>query len=180
MLEPEILVKPAMTIVGLETPFIHALSPETNNFKVIPPLWDTFSHRMGELAGRIGQASYGIIYSRPEEQRSHPHELQYIAGAQVRPGAAVPEGMMVIAACQKMRSNARQPGSRRGVTFRTSFLPTPKAWCRHDHGGMPCIRRRKVFIRSCKASSAPATFRSATLIKLGQARCRPTESFPSL
>ena len=94
MLESQILEKPAMTIVGLETPFIHALSPETNNFKVIPPLWDAFSHRVGELAGRIGQASYGIIYSRPEEQRSHPHELQYIAGAQVRPGAAVPEGMV--------------------------------------------------------------------------------------
>lgn len=94
MLEPQILDKPAMTIVGLETPFLHGLSPETNNFKVIPPLWDAFSKRMAELSERIGHASYGIIYSRAEEQRSHPHELQYIAGAQVRPGASVPDGMV--------------------------------------------------------------------------------------
>ena len=94
MLVPQILEKPAITIVGLETPFIHALSPETNNFKVIPPLWDAFSKRMKEVQGRIGRASYGIIYSRPEKERSHPHELQYIAGAQVRPSAAVPNGMI--------------------------------------------------------------------------------------
>jgi AraC family transcriptional regulator len=94
MLVPQILQKPVMTIVGLETPFIHGLSPETNNFKVIPPLWDAFCKRMEEVPGRIGHASYGIIYSRPEEQRSHPHELQYIAGAQVRSGTAVPDGMV--------------------------------------------------------------------------------------
>jgi AraC family transcriptional regulator len=94
MLEPQILEKPAMTIVGLETSFIHALSPETNNFKVIPPLWDAFAKRMGELSGRIGHASYGIIYSRLESERSHPHELQYLAGMEVRPSATVPQGMV--------------------------------------------------------------------------------------
>lgn len=94
MLEPQILEKPAMTIVGLETPFIHGLSPETNNFQVIPPLWGRLDKRMSEIPGRIGHASYGIIYGRPEEQRSHKDELQYICGVQVRAPATVPEGMI--------------------------------------------------------------------------------------
>src|SRR5690349_10384836 len=94
MLEPQILDKPAMTIVGLETPFLHGLSPVTNNFKVIPPLWEALSNRMSEVPGRIGHNSYGIIYGRPENERSHPDELQYIAGVQVRAPASVPEGMV--------------------------------------------------------------------------------------
>lgn len=94
MQEPQIIDKPAMTIVGLETPFIHGLSPETNNFKVIPPLWEKLSHRSGEVRGRVGNAMYGIIYGRPEAERSHRDELQYIAGVQARSPAVVPEGMV--------------------------------------------------------------------------------------
>lgn len=95
MLEPQILEKPAMTYVGLEAPFIHALSPETNNFKVIPPLWEKLDQRAGEVQGRFGKAMYGIIYSRPESERSHPHELQYIAAVQASAQSAVPAGMVL-------------------------------------------------------------------------------------
>lgn len=93
MLEPQIVEKPALTIVGLETPFIHGLSPETNAAQVIGPLWETFCHRTNEVSGRIGKESYGIIYGRSEQERSHPHELQYIAGVAVSPTHAVPPGL---------------------------------------------------------------------------------------
>jgi predicted transcriptional regulator YdeE len=94
MHEPQIVEKPALTVVGLETPFIHALSPDTNNFKVIGPLWDRFVHRAGEVPHRIGDAMYGIIYGRPATERSHPDELQYIAGVPVSSAAEVPVGMV--------------------------------------------------------------------------------------
>jgi hypothetical protein len=71
--QPKIIDKPALTIVGLETPFIHALSPDTNNY-IIGPLWDRFVHRAKEVASRAGNAMYGIIYGRPESERSHPHD----------------------------------------------------------------------------------------------------------
>lgn len=93
-MQPQIIEKPALTIVGLETPFIHALSPETNNFKVIPPLWEKLDQKVALVPGRIGHAMYGIIYSRPESERSHPHELQYIAGVQTASSALAPEGMV--------------------------------------------------------------------------------------
>ena len=81
MQQPQILEKPDITFVGVEASFLHALSPETNNFKVIPPLWEQLDKRACEVTGRIGKTMFGIIYSRPEGDRSHPHELQYIAAS---------------------------------------------------------------------------------------------------
>jgi AraC family transcriptional regulator len=93
MLEPQIVEKPALTVVGLETPFIHALSPDTNNYKVIGPLWDQFCQRAKEVPHRVGNAKYGIIYSRPESERTHPDELQYIAAVAVSSTDVIPAGM---------------------------------------------------------------------------------------
>ncbi|HEX5102699.1 MAG TPA: GyrI-like domain-containing protein [Pirellulaceae bacterium] len=94
MLQPQIVEKPALTVVGLEASFLHALSPQSTTFKVIPALWESFLHRAKEVPARLGAASYGIIYGRPEAQRSHPHELQYIAGVAVRSTDNVPAGMV--------------------------------------------------------------------------------------
>ena len=94
MQEPQIVDKPALTVVGLETSFLHALSPVTNNFKVIPPLWEEFSRRAGEVSNRLGKSMYGIIYGRPESERSHPHELQYIAAVAASRADKIPDGMV--------------------------------------------------------------------------------------
>jgi AraC family transcriptional regulator len=94
MLAPQILDKPALTVIGLQTPFIHALSPDTNNFKVIGPLWDRFIQRAKEVPNRVGDEMYGIIYGQPEKQRSHPHELQYIAAVAVNSTTVIPAGMV--------------------------------------------------------------------------------------
>lgn len=93
MLRPTIVEKPEQKFVGLEAPFIHGLSPETTNFKVIPPLWEKFWGRTSEIKHRIGQEMFGIIYGLPEAQRSHPDELQYIAAVAVSSVENVPEGM---------------------------------------------------------------------------------------
>jgi AraC family transcriptional regulator len=95
MLTPQIVDKPALTVVGLETPFLHALSPQTTNMQVIGPLWDRFMHRAKEVSGRRGDAMYGIVYGRPEAERSHADELQYIAGVAVDSAATVPAGMVI-------------------------------------------------------------------------------------
>jgi AraC family transcriptional regulator len=36
----------------------------------------------------------GVMYSRPEAERSHPHEAQYIAAVPVSSTAEIPEGMV--------------------------------------------------------------------------------------
>jgi len=98
-LVPEIVQKPALTLVGCEAPFIHALSPQANNFAVIPPLWNSLIQRVGEIPGRVGTDMVGLIFGRPEGERLHPDELQYVAAvpvADTSPGepARIPAGMV--------------------------------------------------------------------------------------
>ena len=94
MIEPKIVQKEAFTVVGLEASFISALSTDTNNFQVIPPLWDRFVDRIEEIGNRSDEACYGLIITRPERERSHPDELLYVAGTAVRGVASLPEGMV--------------------------------------------------------------------------------------
>jgi AraC family transcriptional regulator len=94
MLTPQIVEKPALTVIGLQTAFIHALSPDTNNSKVLGPLWDRFIHRAKEVPNRIGDAMYGVIYGQPETQRGHRDELQYIASVAVISSAVIPKGLV--------------------------------------------------------------------------------------
>ena len=94
MIEPEIVQKEAFTVVGMETHFIGALSPDANNFELVPALWHRFINRLDEVESRTDEACYGLIITRPERERSHPDELLYVAGAAVREVASLPEGMV--------------------------------------------------------------------------------------
>jgi AraC family transcriptional regulator len=94
MLKPHIVKKPAMTFVGLEASFNHSLSKDSTAAQVIGPLWDEFCGRAEEVPGRIGNESYGVIYGRPEAERKHPDELQYIVAVQVSAVEELPAGMV--------------------------------------------------------------------------------------
>jgi AraC family transcriptional regulator len=37
---------------------------------------------------------FGIVYDRPEKERSHPHEMQYIAAVRVSKVDEIPTGMV--------------------------------------------------------------------------------------
>ena len=93
MNEPKIIEKDAFTLVGVEAPFIGALSPDANNFDVIPALWRRFVNRIGEVENRSDDADFGLVLTPPVGERSHPDELLYVAGAVVSEVSSVPEGM---------------------------------------------------------------------------------------
>lgn len=90
----EVLSKPAMSFVGLHSAFIHALSPEANGPTVLGPLWQQFIQRIGDIPDRVGEETYGLVYGLPLADRAHADQLEYIAAAQVRDGAEVPDGMI--------------------------------------------------------------------------------------
>lgn len=93
MNEPQIIDKPEMTFVGFEGLFRHALSPDADNFKIIPPLWDKFI-KAEAIPGRIENGcSWGVIYADPPDERSHPDELHYIAAATVSSATELPDGI---------------------------------------------------------------------------------------
>jgi AraC family transcriptional regulator len=92
--QPQIADKPELTVVGQERPFIHAQSPDANNLRVLGALWEEFGRKAGSIPGRRGHAMYGVIYERPRSERSHPDELQYIAGVAASSPVEVPAGMV--------------------------------------------------------------------------------------
>lgn len=93
MQPPQIVEKQELLIAGCEAPFIHALSPDANNHDVIPHVWDRFMDRLAELPHQNGAPMYGLVSQR--EERSHPHELWYMAGCAVTADIKVPEGMTI-------------------------------------------------------------------------------------
>ncbi len=94
MLEPRIVERPALTFIGLEASFLHGLSKESTAAQVIGPLWGQFGSRAKEVPNRVGPEMYGVIYGRPEGERKHSDELQYIAGVQVSAVGMLPPGMV--------------------------------------------------------------------------------------
>ena len=94
MIEPKIVAREAFAVVGMEAPFISSMSPDANNLQVIPPLWDRFVDRIEEIRNRKDESSYGLVFTRPEQERSHPDELLYVAGSRVSDVASLPEGMV--------------------------------------------------------------------------------------
>jgi len=99
-LDPQIVVKPEMTFIGMQTAFIHALSPDANNTEMIGTLWCRFLPVADSVTNRIGNDMFGLIFQEPESSRSHKHELQYIAAVQADSQPTVPEGMV----CRKIPS----------------------------------------------------------------------------
>jgi len=93
MQQPILLEKPSMTIAGFGTPFIHALSPDANAAQVVGPLWDRFIAAASEVPHRVGGEMFGIVSDLPEGERSHRHELHYLAGVRVSSTAGLPATM---------------------------------------------------------------------------------------
>jgi AraC family transcriptional regulator len=136
MIQPIILEKPALTVIGMETSFLHALSSQATNLKEIGALWERFLHRARLVSNHLSTASYGIVYERPESQRSHPDELQYIAGVAVSSTAEVPAGMVAysVPAGTFAVFTHRGPIHRIGETMHTIYrVWLPQSAYRHAH-----------------------------------------------
>ena len=94
-MEPQIVHVSALTLLGLETRFICAMSPDANNLKLIPPLFKCFGSRWAELPPRLDRFTYGACDCIPPEQRTHEDEMVYLVSASVAPDAQPPAGMTV-------------------------------------------------------------------------------------
>ncbi len=90
-MEPEIVEKPALRIAGLGTDFLSILSPNANNFEVIPALWGRYLARAGEIQ-RHGRDDYGIVTC----EEGSDGKCHYVAGAELTAGASAPVGMVTV------------------------------------------------------------------------------------
>lgn len=91
-LHPEVIDRPAMTLVGLHT-LIYGVESEKNNIAdKLPGLWDAFLERLGEIQSRTPGACYGVVRPAVED----PDRLEYFAVTEVTASDAVPEGMVTL------------------------------------------------------------------------------------
>jgi AraC family transcriptional regulator len=94
-MEPKFIELPEQKVVGMGAKFVSILSPDRNNFNVIPALWGQFMSRIGEIKHRKGELCFGLVEMLPEgEDKSHIDEMFYIACAEVSNFDAVPPGMI--------------------------------------------------------------------------------------
>lgn len=91
--EPRIEERAGFRAVGMETRFVHALSPDSTAAEDIGGLWQRFGPLAHGVPGRTADVCYGLIFSPPEEDRGHPDELLYIACTPAAEGSPVPDGM---------------------------------------------------------------------------------------
>ena len=94
-MNPKIIPLPALTLLGLETHFISARSPDANNLVLIPPLFGRFFARRAELPPTLDRFTYGACRCLPADQRTRDDELVYLVCASVDAAANVPAGMTI-------------------------------------------------------------------------------------
>lgn len=133
IMEPTLQNFPALTLVGIGGNFISVLSPERNNHLIIPPLWEEFCQRQGEIAGQSADAhSVGCVICPTDiDPSGRPGECRYIACAEVTvPPAALPEGMevRVVPAGRYAVFVHRGPIERLGETLRYVY----ETWLPHS------------------------------------------------
>lgn len=94
LMKPTLREFPARTFVGLEARFIEALSPDCNNHRIIPPLFNRFFARAGELPPGLDDCTYGLTRCAPAADRTRDDELVYLVARLVAAGTPVPDGMV--------------------------------------------------------------------------------------
>jgi AraC family transcriptional regulator len=93
-MEPKFVELPEKKTVGLGTKFVSILSPQKNNYQVLPALWQGFIGRLSEIKNRTGEATYGLVEMLPETGKSNKDEMFYVACTEVADFDAVPKGMI--------------------------------------------------------------------------------------
>lgn len=90
-MEPVFKTLPEIKMIGFAGNFISVRSPEKNNMVVIPKLWQSYMPRRHEIKNAKSLMDLGVCY--PVDEKSHPEECGYIAGAEVTSLDEIPEGM---------------------------------------------------------------------------------------
>ena len=87
-MEPTLQFMPARLVVGLGAKFISVLSPEADNFEVIPRLWHEFVGRQDEIQNRADMNALGCVFCGEGTD-----ERYYLACVEVTAVENVPTGM---------------------------------------------------------------------------------------
>lgn len=136
-LEPRRIETPARIMVGMPTVFFGAESEKNNIGDHLPPLWDAFMPRIGEITQRIPGICYGVV--RPDAE--DPERLEYLAAMEVKDASApVPPDMQqwIVPAATYAHFEHRGPSAQVDLTVSYAY----GAWLMHEsvrHTGGPDV-----------------------------------------
>jgi len=88
-LVPDIYIQKEMQLVGLKTCFYSVDSEKNNIGEKLPPLWQAFLQRMGEIENIIPGNCYGVV----QQTNAKSEQLQYYAAIEVSEVGILPEKM---------------------------------------------------------------------------------------
>lgn len=91
-MQPEIYDQHPMSLVGLRTDFIGAYSELNNVSEKLPPLWQAFLPRLGEIRHAVGGLCYGVV----RQIAADADELEYFCAMEVSEAKDIPPGMVHI------------------------------------------------------------------------------------
>lgn len=89
-LQPEIVERRAMRLVGVRTLLFGFESEKNNIASILPPLWDAFLPRLDEIENRVPGACYGVIRPAAED----PDRIEYHAAVEVSSAENLPLEMV--------------------------------------------------------------------------------------
>lgn len=91
-MQPQLVVLPPLTLVGLEARFIGALYPGASQHKIVPPLREAFLARAAELGASEDGVTYGASRPVAPKAQSLDGEMLYLAGRAGLPHGTLPKG----------------------------------------------------------------------------------------
>ena len=91
-LTPKIYSQPEMQFVGLKTTFYSVDSEKNNIGEKLPPLWEAFMSRIGEVEFSVPSICYGIIRQTKEKTEL----LEYYAAIEVTKVSSLPDEMVSV------------------------------------------------------------------------------------
>lgn len=91
-LEPEIVVKEPMRLIGLKTNFYGIDSEKNNISEKLPPLWNAFLERITEIENTVQGVCYGVI----RQIKDNTDLLEYYAAIEVDAIKSVPKNLVNI------------------------------------------------------------------------------------
>jgi len=91
-LNPEIYTQQSMMLIGMKTTFYSNTTEKNNIAKKIPPLWENFLSRLGEIDNVIPGTCYGLLQQTKEQSE----RLEYHAVTAVTKYGQVPKDMVKI------------------------------------------------------------------------------------
>jgi AraC family transcriptional regulator len=132
-LEPEICTQKKMRLVGLKTCFYSVDSEKNNIAEKLPPLWEAFLSRLGEIENTVPGMCYGVV----QQTKEKTDLLEYYAAIEVNDCKTIPENMVYLEIPESTYAKFTHKGEVKNINNTVSYIYSSwllQSGMRHTYG----------------------------------------------